>query len=941
MAVAHKTEATKCLLKENVDPEIKMEAQCSSGLQSGEGKKREDFPETGKIKQEFIHHVKQEPEEGPSGNWDAQLQEFLKTLQSPDYGRESPSLAWNDPKSTQVLSQRMRDASNCPRGVWVAPAQPHLAVEAQREYESSQEAASGGKGQKGAVSGPGAKLEKHRQQFRELCYQEAEGPRKLCRHLQELCHEWLKPEKHTKDQILDLVTLEQFLAILPSDMQSWLRENMPRTCTQAVSLAEEFIVRQQVKGWSKQMMGMMEGESEKPPKGNQALSEMVKAQLFREAKQEAGENAGSVDDGWPEPQRTSLRMARENYFLAPGTPDGNQPGAEQQEGNKSKAVTDELGPPQGFLQAAPESPSLNTTGKCDAEGLSQSSPLDAGENPDPEEKRYKCWHCSQAFGSSLDLLAHERTHVDEKLYICSHCGEKMRIRAGQVSHICSHCGKNFGWIPKEKLSADRERCFMCSECGKCYTRRTDCLKHQKTHAGEKLFLCTVCGEKFASYTSLKMHQVAHRGQDTFQCFHCGKAFMSRSHMLLHELMHKNSCSYCGKSFTRKSELCEHEKTHTATESPDLLGLLPTEEPSQGSQCLPLGSWGWQLSKEMKLDIDEEMNSFANNQRQMNQDNHLRQSISEAPENETLKRDSIPFQCFKEEVRPNNQEAPETEWNSPKRNVDKVVSVGKSDSDPEEAKTCHKIHQCHCGKRFRWSSNFRVHERIHTGEKPYTCTECGLPFRKSAQLKAHTGIHTGEVPFRCPTCQKTFTSSSNLITHKRIHTGEKPYQCPYCEKSFRQKGTLTIHEKIHMDEKPFKCLTCGKTFRQKGTLSVHEKIHLGEKPYKCSSCGKDFRTAAVLRVHERIHTGVKPYQCSVCLKSFTDGSNLITHERIHTGVKPYQCSRCGKTFCQKSGLVTHERIHTGGNPYRRSADQNHLEERSDLDAHQGAKLGKRS
>uniref|UniRef100_A0A8C5S5G7 SCAN box domain-containing protein n=1 Tax=Laticauda laticaudata TaxID=8630 RepID=A0A8C5S5G7_LATLA len=294
MAVAHKTEATKCLLKENVDPEIKMEAQCSSGLQSGEGRKREDFPETGKIKQEFIHHVKQEPEEGPSGNWDAQLQEFLKTLQSPDYGRESPSLAWNDPKSTQVLSQRMRDASNCPRGVWVAQAQPHLAIEAQREYESSQEVASGGRGQKGAVSGPGAKLEKQRQQFRELCYQEAEGPRKLCRHLQELCHEWLKPEKHTKDQILDLVTLEQFLVILPSDMQSWLRENMPRTCTQAVSLAEEFIVRQQVKGWSKQMMGMMEGESEKPPKGNQALSEMVKAQLFREAKQEAGGNAGSL-----------------------------------------------------------------------------------------------------------------------------------------------------------------------------------------------------------------------------------------------------------------------------------------------------------------------------------------------------------------------------------------------------------------------------------------------------------------------------------------------------------------------------------------------------------------------------------------------------------------------------------------------------------------------
>uniref|UniRef100_A0A670HLZ4 SCAN box domain-containing protein n=1 Tax=Podarcis muralis TaxID=64176 RepID=A0A670HLZ4_PODMU len=80
--------------------------------------------------------------------------------------------------------------------------------------------------------------------FRRFGYQEAEGPREACRHLRRLCHQWLKPERHTKEQILELVILEQFLAILPTKMQSWVRDCSPQTCTQAVILAEDFLLRQ-------------------------------------------------------------------------------------------------------------------------------------------------------------------------------------------------------------------------------------------------------------------------------------------------------------------------------------------------------------------------------------------------------------------------------------------------------------------------------------------------------------------------------------------------------------------------------------------------------------------------------------------------------------------------------------------------------------------------
>ncbi|XP_059574114.1 uncharacterized protein LOC132245549 [Alligator mississippiensis] len=60
-----------------------------------------------------------------------------------------------------------------------------------------------------------------RQRFRGLRYREGAGPREVCGRLRELAQRWLEPQRRSKEQMLELVVLEQFLAILPRETRSW------------------------------------------------------------------------------------------------------------------------------------------------------------------------------------------------------------------------------------------------------------------------------------------------------------------------------------------------------------------------------------------------------------------------------------------------------------------------------------------------------------------------------------------------------------------------------------------------------------------------------------------------------------------------------------------------------------------------------------------------
>nr|XP_014689625.2 zinc finger protein with KRAB and SCAN domains 2 isoform X2 [Equus asinus] len=818
--------------------------------------------------------------------------------------------------------------------------------------------------------------ETFRKCFRQFCYADVTGPHEAFSKLWELCCRWLKPEVRSKEQILELLVIEQFLTILPEKIQAWAQKQCPESGEEAVALVihlekETGKLRQQVNS-------PVHSEKQPPLRATWEVADFQPEQVETQHRVVSPEEAGSLHSGHQEQlnrkreHRPLPKNARPSPWVPAPADEWNTrdqevtttclPGGSQ---GPVKDVHMARGFPYKSVHQIPAHRDLYRDIRKENVGnmVSLGGTVSTSNKISQLEQRKEPWAISLHCSNKRNIL--RNNYIKEKSV---HAIQIPVRNAGKTWRKQQQWGLEDEKIAGVHWSYEETKTFLAIlKESRFYETLQACPRNSQVYGAvaewlrECGFLRTPeqCRTKFKSLQ--KSYRKVRNGHVLEPC-----AFFEDMDALLNPAAHASSADKpkdiislprlkrIGMSAKEQISLVEEEEAAEESDGDEVGIEFIRKSEIRGApvlfQNLSGVHWGYEETKTF-LDILRETRFYEALQachrksklygavaEQLREFGFLRTPEQCRTKFKSLQKsyrkvknghmlESCAFYKEMDALINSRASAPSTnapeEVSSPSRQEREDIEIEPQEStgwEPEETSLEAMVED---------SGSERMSEEEILQEPEFQGPPGLLQSPSGFEIGGSIEEDATRVTYKDMEQHRALREKSARAVSQ--HTDPGKYRRRECISGRqwenlqgvrqgklvsqpRDLGKAVVQQRPLVGKRPYRLLKYGESFGRSARLMCRMP-HQKENPSKCGVCGKCFGRSRSLIRHQRIHTGEKPFKCLDCGKGFNDSSNFGAHQRIHTGEKPYRCGECGKCFSQSSSLIIHQRTHTGEKPYQ--------------------------